>query len=69
MNITIELNTSQSILETNDFYEQMDVSILDKLINSTLLLTTFNNPLCSSVFENEKQQLQTLKKLMITLII
>lgn len=63
MNITIELNTSQSILETNDFYEQMDVSILDKLINSTLLLTTFHNPLCGSVYENEKQQLQTLKKL------
>lgn len=63
MDLKIEINTSASILETNEFYEQMDVSILNKLINSPLLLTTFNNPLCGNVYENEKHQLETLRKL------
>ena len=61
MNITIELNTSQSILETNDFYEQLDVSILDKLINSTLLLTTFHNPLCGMSMKMRNSNYKRLK--------
>lgn len=37
--------------------EDIDVSILLKLIHSDLLLSNFNNPFCKSKFENEKEQL------------
>ena len=39
MNLILETEPKQTILESNDFIELIDVSILNKLINSTLLQT------------------------------
>jgi hypothetical protein len=44
-------------------YEPCDVVVLDKLINSKLLKTSFNNKTATHYFENEKTQLEEYRKL------
>ena len=61
MEITLPIEPKQSILESNDFTELIDVSILNQLINSTLLQTVEWTS-GSMKFENEKHQLLLLKK-------
>ena len=61
MNLILESEPKVSILESNDFTELIDVSILNKLINSTLLQTV-EWTAGSMKFENEKHQLLLLKK-------
>ena len=61
MEITLPIEPKQSILESNDFTETIDISILNKLINSSLLQTV-EWEAGSVKFENEKHQLLTLKK-------
>lgn len=61
MEITLPIEPKQSILESNDFTELIDISILNKLINSSLLQTVEWSA-GSMKFENEKHQLLQLKK-------
>jgi len=61
MNLILETEPKQSIFETNDFTELIDVSILNQLINSTLLQTV-EWTAGSMKFESEKHQLLMLKK-------
>jgi hypothetical protein len=61
MELILNSDIKTSILETNDFTELIEVSILEKLINSTLLKTVEWSA-GSMKFENEKQQLLMLKK-------
>ena len=61
MNLILQSESKVSILESNDFTELIDVSILNKLINSTLLQTV-EWTTGSMKFENEKHQLLMLKK-------
>ena len=62
MNLTLETDIKTSILESHDFTELIDITILDKLINSTLLQTVSWSA-GSTTYDNEKQQLLMLKKL------
>ena len=39
-------------------YETVDLQVLEKLINSSLLKKTFNNQICKVWHDNEKQQLE-----------
>ena len=61
MEITLPTEPKQTIFESNDFSELIDVSILNKLINSSLL-NTVEWTSGSMTFENEKHQLLMLKK-------
>ena len=61
MNLILESEPKVSILESNDFIELIDITILNKLINSTLLQTV-EWTAGSITFENEKHQLLMLKK-------
>lgn len=61
MNLILQIESKTSILESNDFTELIEMSILDKLINSTLLQTV-EWTAGSIRFENEKHQLLMLKK-------
>jgi hypothetical protein len=40
----------QSVLDGLQLYELIDLTLLDKLINSKLLKETFNNKICSNIF-------------------
>ena len=53
MEITLPIEPKQTILESNDFTEHIDISILNKLINSSLLQTV-EWEAGSVKFENEK---------------
>ena len=61
MNLILQSDIQTSILESNDFIEMIDISILNKLINSSLLQTV-EWTAGSLSFENEKHQLLLLKK-------
>ena len=61
MEITLPIEPKQSIFESNDFTELIDVSILNQLINSTLLYSV-EWTAGSMKFESEKHQLLLLKK-------
>ena len=60
-NLIIEHQTN--VLDGVTLYEPIDVSILDKLINSTLLKETFNNKIMNKVHQNEKSQLMKYREL------
>ena len=62
MNLNLETEPKQSIFESNDFTELIDVSILNQLINSTSLLYSVEWTAGSMKFESEKHQLLMLKK-------
>jgi len=55
--LNLTLTETKNILDGITLYEPIDLSILDKLINSSLLKETFNNPICKILYQNEKQQL------------
>lgn len=59
----LTLTQRTNILDGITLYEPVDLSILDKLINSTLLKETFNNPICKTLYANEKIQLLKYKDL------
>lgn len=46
-------------------YESVDLQVLEKLINSSLLKKTFNNQICKVWHDNEKQQLEKYRDKMI----
>jgi len=62
-NLNLILEQQTNILDGITLYEPIDVSILDKLINSTLLKQTFNNKIMSKIHQNEKSQLMKYKDL------
>lgn len=47
----------QAATLTRTFKEPVDIILLDRIINSDLLLTTFRSPYCKQTFSNEKEQL------------
>jgi len=61
MEITLSIEPKQSIFETNEFTELIDVSILNKLINSDLLYE-IEWTAGSLKYESEKHLLLILKK-------
>ena len=61
--MSLILQSQQSIINNITLYEPIDTQVLDKLINSTLLLTQFNNKIAGSIYTNEKNQLIEYKKL------
>jgi phage/plasmid-associated DNA primase len=46
-------------------YETVDLQVLEKLINSNLLKTTFNNKICKVWHDNERQQLEKYRNKMV----
>lgn len=67
MSFKLEMKNNKSILNNIVCYEKVDLEILDKLINSNLLLETFNNPFCLKSFKNEKEQLIKYRRKLIKL--
>ena len=63
LKISLNLDSKNSELDGLTLFEPIDVSILDKLINSDLLLNTFNNPMSEYNHSNEREQLILYKKL------
>lgn len=55
--LNLTLTQTKNILDGITLYEPVDLSILDKLINSTLLKETFHNPICKILYNNERTQL------------
>jgi len=55
--LSLKLNKHENILDGITLYEPIDERTLEKLINSTLLRTTFNNPL-AKIHHTEKKQLE-----------
>ena len=62
MNLEIQTIIKSSVFEINNFVEEIDTQILDKLISSNLLNTVSWNA-GAIHFDNEKHQLQLIKKL------
>ena len=60
--LNLKIESSESKLDKLTLYEPIDITILNKLINSDLLKTVFHNPLCKG-YENEKCHLISYKKL------
>lgn len=58
----LTLTTKDSILENITLHEHVDVNVLEKLINSTLLKETFNNPF-SAIHKTERNQLMKYKSI------
>jgi hypothetical protein len=48
----------QSVLDGLQLYELIDLTLLDKLINSKLLKETFNNKICSNILKTRKNNLK-----------
>jgi phage/plasmid-associated DNA primase len=63
LNLTIK--PRETILDGIILNEPIDLSILDKLINSTLIKETFNNPICKKIYTSEKIQLEKYRELII----
>ena len=61
--LNLVLDTRNNILDGITLYEPIDVSILDKLINSTLLREEFNHKIMEKMHNNEKQQLEKYREL------
>src|SRR5690349_5567855 len=56
--LTLDLEEAKSnILDGITLFEPIDEDILDKLLNSTLLLEVFHNPICTVMHANEHVQL------------
>jgi hypothetical protein len=60
---TLTIQFQQSSLNNITLYEPIDNQVLEKLINSKLLLETFNNKIAGSIYQNEKNQLIEYQKL------
>lgn len=63
--IPITLIAQKSKLENLTLREPIDIKILNKLIKSDLLLNSFNNPMATYTFSNEREQLIAYKKLIV----
>lgn len=61
--LTLKLSPIESKLNNVVLYEPIDTVVLDKLINSDLLLTSFHNPTADLKYSNEREQLIAYKKL------
>jgi len=59
----LTLESLKSSIEGVSLYETVNYDVLCLLISSTLLKKTFNNPVSTVYYENEKQQLQCYKKI------
>ena len=59
----LTLTATESKLNNITLYEDVDTSVLDKLINSDLLKDSFHNPTASLLYSSEREQLQAYKKL------
>jgi hypothetical protein len=59
----LTLESLKSSIEGVSLYETVNYELLCLLISSTLLKKTFNNPVSTVYYENEKQQLQCYKKI------
>jgi len=51
------IESKNSSLDKLILYETIDIELLKKLISSSLLKKTFNNPFSNICFDNEKEQL------------
>jgi hypothetical protein len=60
---SLTLTAVESKLNNLTLHEDIDVSVLDKLINSDLLKDSFHNPTASLLYSSEREQLQAYKKL------
>lgn len=62
---TLKLNITprKSSLDNLELKEPIDVNLLDKLLSSSLLKQSFNNPMSGIYFDNEKEQLIRYKNL------
>lgn len=61
--ISLKLKFQKSKLNKLVLKEPIDINILNKLINSSLLKTNFNNKYSGALYENEKKQLIEYRKL------
>jgi phage/plasmid-associated DNA primase len=61
--LSLKISPSENLLDGITLHEPVDVNVLEKLINSTLLKDNFNNPFSSIYFTTEKQQLIKYKAL------
>lgn len=59
----LTLESLKSSIEGVSLYESVNFDLLNLLISSSLLKKTFNNPVSTVYYENEKQQLQCYKKI------
>jgi phage/plasmid-associated DNA primase len=62
--LSFNVEPKTSILDNLTLYEKIDKTVLEKLINSSLLKTTFNNDHAGKIYQNEKQQLNAYLKSM-----
>lgn len=62
---SLTLEPRETILNGIVLNEPIDLSILDKLINSTLIKETFNNPMCKKLYTSEKIQLEKYRELIV----
>jgi hypothetical protein len=56
-NLSLIVESKNSSLDKLILYETINVKLLKKLISSSLLKQTFNNPFSNICFDNEKEQL------------
>lgn len=61
--LSLTISPTESKLHALELKEPIDIDLLDYLIKSDKLLTTFNNPTSKLFYENEKQQLIKYKAL------
>jgi hypothetical protein len=62
--LSFHIEPKPNALDGITLYEQIDRSVLVKLINSKLLREKFNNNQAGVLYKNEKQQLQRYLELM-----
>lgn len=60
---SLTLTAVESTLNNITLHEPIDITILDKLINSDLLKDSFHNPTADLLYSNEREQLLAYKKL------
>ena len=58
LNLSLTTESKDCILDKLTLYETIDIKILNKLISSSLLKQTFNNPFSTIYYENEREQLK-----------
>ena len=61
--LNLTLSQRHNVLDGITLYEPVDISVLDKLINSSLLKTKFKNPFCQKKYTNEYTQLNHYRNL------
>jgi hypothetical protein len=64
--LTLTLKPVKTVLNKIVCREKVDITILNKLINSSLLKDTFNNSIVSKIYANEKEQLLKYKSIIDT---